>query len=99
MFRSRPVVIGRELTKIHEEFLTGSASELREILAGRPSVKGEFVVVIGWAPPAVSEAEAPLDEAVEALVRDGLPRMEACKRVARERGMSKREVYGKLMRK
>ena len=99
VFASRPVVLGRELTKIHEEFLTGSAAELRENLAARPSVKGEFVVVIGWAAPAASEEDPPLEDAVEALVRGGLPRMEACKRVARDRGISKREVYGKLMRK
>lgn len=99
VFASRPVVLGRELTKIHEEFLTGSAAGLRENLAARPAVKGEFVVIVGWAPPVASEADPPLDEAVEVLVREGIPRMEACKRVARDRGLSKREVYGKLMRK
>jgi 16S rRNA C1402 (ribose-2'-O) methylase RsmI len=36
----RRVTLGRELTKIHEEFLTGEASELREALAKRPSIKG-----------------------------------------------------------
>jgi hypothetical protein len=37
-------------------------------------------------------------EAVEALLRAGTPRMDAIKQVARRRGMSKREVYEKLLR-
>jgi 16S rRNA C1402 (ribose-2'-O) methylase RsmI len=42
--------------------------------------------------------DTPLDEAVEALMRAGTPRMDAIKQVARRRGMSKREVYEKLLR-
>ena len=38
----RRVCIGREMTKIHEEFLVGSAAELLEILKGRGEVRGEF---------------------------------------------------------
>lgn len=43
----RPAAIGRELTKMHEEVLRGTLSELLEELRKRPSLKGEFVVVIG----------------------------------------------------
>lgn len=43
----RPAAIGRELTKMHEEVLRGRLSGLLEELKGRPSLKGEFVVVIG----------------------------------------------------
>ena len=45
----RPAAIARELTKMHEEVLRGRLSELLEDLNGRPSLKGEFVVVIGAA--------------------------------------------------
>lgn len=38
------VAVGRELTKIHEEVLRGRASQLSELLARRPGIKGEFVV-------------------------------------------------------
>ena len=38
----REVVLARELTKIHEEFLRGTPRELQSALAGRPSVKGEL---------------------------------------------------------
>ncbi len=39
-----PIVLGRELTKLHEEVLRGSASEIARILAARPGVKGEIVL-------------------------------------------------------
>jgi len=46
---NRPAAIARELTKMHEEVLRGRLSELLAELKGRPSLKGEFVVVIGAA--------------------------------------------------
>lgn len=42
-----PVVLGRELTKLHEEVLRGRASEVAALLAKRPGVKGEFVLAAG----------------------------------------------------
>ena len=94
---TRPVVVARELTKIHEEFLRGTAAELHAQLAGRDTVKGEITLLIGkaLAPP---PDDTPLDEAVDALVRAGSPRMDAIKQVARRRGLSKREVYERLLR-
>jgi 16S rRNA (cytidine1402-2'-O)-methyltransferase len=90
---SRKVVVARELTKLHEEFLRGPASEVRAKLAGRPSVRGEITLLIGKdeAPPA--KDDTPIEEAVRALEQTGVPRMEAIKRVARARGLSKRECY------
>jgi len=88
----RPVVVARELTKIHEEFLRGTAAEVRAQLASRDSVKGEITLLIGKA-DAPPPDDTPLEEAVEALIRDGVPRMDAIKQVARRRGLSKREVY------
>ena len=92
---SRPVVVARELTKVHEEFLRGSAADLRAQLAGRGSVKGEITLLIGKALAPLID-ETPLADAVEALVSAGMPKMDAIKRVARERGLSKREVYAAL---
>ena len=50
----RPAAIGRELTKMHEEVLRGKVSELLEELKKRPSLKGEFVVVVGAEPSPAS---------------------------------------------
>jgi 16S rRNA (cytidine1402-2'-O)-methyltransferase len=88
----RPVVLARELTKIHEEFLRGTAAEIREALAIRPSVKGEITLMIGKSETAAMD-DTPLVEAVENLVASGISQMEAIKTVARQRGLSKREVY------
>jgi 16S rRNA (cytidine1402-2'-O)-methyltransferase len=93
----RPVVVARELTKVHEEFLRGSAGQIRDQIAAREAVKGEFTIMIGKAtqPP---PDDTPMDEAVDALVRAGAPRMDAIKQVARRRGLSKRAVYDQLLR-
>jgi 16S rRNA (cytidine1402-2'-O)-methyltransferase len=89
---NRPVVVARELTKVHEEFLRGSAAEVRALLESRPSVKGEITLLIGKAEEPASD-DTPIEEAVEACLRAGMSRMEALKEVARKRGLSKREVY------
>ena len=90
---SRPAVVARELTKIHEEFLRGTAAEIRAALAGRASVKGEITLLIGKADSAAAADDTPLEEAVRAAEAQGLSRMDAIKRVAKDRGLSKREVY------
>ena len=93
----RRVVLARELTKIHEEFLRGTPAELRSALAERPSVKGEITVMVARGEATESESDdTPLDAAVEKLIEAGVPRMEALKTVARKRGLSKRDVYKKL---
>jgi 16S rRNA (cytidine1402-2'-O)-methyltransferase len=93
---ARPIVVARELTKLHEEFLRGTAAEIRAQLASRDAVKGEITLLIGKAtePPA---DDRPVDQAVHALIHDGMPRMDAIKLIARRRGLSKREVYEQLL--
>ncbi|MCQ2589881.1 MAG: 16S rRNA (cytidine(1402)-2'-O)-methyltransferase [Treponema sp.] len=43
---TRRVVVGRELTKLHEEIISGSAEELRDDFNSRQSIKGEFAIFI-----------------------------------------------------
>ena len=88
----RPVVIARELTKIHEEFLRGTATELRQALASRDTIRGEITVLVGKGSRHVEPSDS-MTEEVDALIRAGLPRMDAIKAVAKKRGLSKREVY------
>jgi 16S rRNA (cytidine1402-2'-O)-methyltransferase len=91
----RMMVLARELTKIHEEFLRGTPRELQAALAQRPTVRGEMTVMVARGASAETD-DSPLDEAVEKLIEAGIPRMEALKTVARQRGLSKRDVYKKL---
>ncbi len=86
----RPVVLGREITKIHEEYLRGTPAEL---LKTRMALKGELTVLVGRAAGPAAGDEVTLLEAVEAHLRSGLSRMDAIKAVARERGLAKRDVY------
>jgi 16S rRNA (cytidine1402-2'-O)-methyltransferase len=69
----REVSVARELTKLHEEFLVGPVSRVREVLETRESVKGEIVLCIG---PAAATGEDPnaekLDEAIRLMLREGL---------------------------
>jgi 16S rRNA (cytidine1402-2'-O)-methyltransferase len=93
----RPVVLARELTKLHEEFLRGTAAGVRAALAARDAVKGEITLLVGRASEAAGET-TPLEEAVAACVRGGLSRMDAIKAVARRRGIPKSQVYEHLER-
>jgi 16S rRNA (cytidine1402-2'-O)-methyltransferase len=86
-----PVAVAREVTKLHEEFLRGRASEVLAELASRATVRGEITLIVGPR-PARRPAET-LAQSVDRLQAAGLPRMEAIKTAARERGLPKREAY------
>jgi 16S rRNA (cytidine1402-2'-O)-methyltransferase len=94
----REAFLGREMTKIHEEFVAGSLAVLLEAFREREP-RGEVALLVAGAEAgAVRRADAeapsgPLAEAVERLVASGLERREALRRVARERGLSRRQVY------
>ena len=95
------IVIARELTKLHEEFLRGAVSELRTQLAARPSIRGEIVLMLA---PTVAEDENAAQRVsiaveVAALVKAaGISEMDALKRVARDRGIGKSDAYRELQR-
>jgi 16S rRNA (cytidine1402-2'-O)-methyltransferase len=93
----RPVVVARELTKIHEEFVRGTAGQVRAALSARDALKGEITLMIGKAaaPPPDSTS---IEDAVAGLERAGTSRMEAIKQVARQRGISKRVVYERFLK-
>jgi 16S rRNA (cytidine1402-2'-O)-methyltransferase len=94
------VVVARELTKLHEEFLRGPVGDLRTQLAARPSIRGEIVLILA---PAIAESKTTKQPSiaveVAALIKaEGISEMDALKRVARERGMGKSEAYRELQR-
>ncbi len=91
-----PVVAARELTKLHEEFLRGRASEVHAVLAGRDAVRGEFTLLVGPLSSADQAAEVTIPEEVTALEKVGMRRMDAIKEVARRRGLPKRAVYAQV---
>jgi 16S rRNA (cytidine1402-2'-O)-methyltransferase len=95
-----PVVLARELTKLHEEFLRGDAFGVRAQLAERERVRGEMVVLVEARPVVAAVAgDEPIAALVERLMKnEGLSEKDALKRAARERGMGKSEVYREWQR-
>jgi 16S rRNA (cytidine1402-2'-O)-methyltransferase len=97
----RPVVVARELTKIHEEFLRGTAGEVARTLNTRGEIKGEITLLIG---KAAEGAAAPrgvsVRERVEEIMRvEHVDEKAALKRVAKERGISKSEAYREIQQR
>jgi len=103
MGESRLVVVAREVTKLHEEFLRGRAGEVLETLKQRESVKGEITLLIGKAEEGNVGTAAPgrpsLRERVEQIMHEEkVDEKAALKKVAKERGVSKSEAYRELQR-
>jgi 16S rRNA (cytidine1402-2'-O)-methyltransferase len=95
------VVLGRELTKLHEEFLRGRVGEVREQLGGRESIRGEMVLLVDAQPLSASAAAAGasvMERVAELEKSEGLTEKDALKRIARERGVSKSELWRELQR-
>ena len=102
---SRHVVIAREVTKLHEEFLRGRAGEVLANLKQRETVKGEITLLIGK--PEESEARVGTGTLARLSVRqrveqimaeDKVDEKAALKKAAKERGVSKSEAYREWQR-
>ena len=91
---ARQVAVCRELTKLHEEVVRGTAAELAERYAGEPP-KGEIVLVLGPATPAETDLRAPLD-ALRRLVDAGAKPRPAATVVAELTGTSANALYRAL---
>jgi len=98
----RYIVVAREVTKLHEEFLRGRAGEILEQLNSRGEVKGEITLLIGKAEEGDRESSSPrlsVRQRVDQLMsEEKLDEKAALKRVAKERGVSKSEAYRELQR-
>jgi 16S rRNA (cytidine1402-2'-O)-methyltransferase len=91
ILKDRPVVLAREVTKLYEEFIRGTAVDIREHLVRNESTRGEMTIIVGKS----QAREADLDPQTEigSLQEQGIARMDAIKAVAKRMGLPKREVY------
>ena len=93
----RHVVVAREVTKIHEEFLRGRAESVLKLLNSRGSVKGEITFLIAKAEDgALQQASETisLGQRVRDIMKeDKSDEKTALKKVAKERGIGKSEAY------
>ena len=98
----RHVVIAREVTKIHEEFLRGRASAVFATLHSHGDAKGEITLLIAKAEEpaqAVPIARANIRERLNQLMsEENIDEKAALKKLAKEMGVSKSEAYRELQR-
>jgi 16S rRNA (cytidine1402-2'-O)-methyltransferase len=105
------VVVARELSKVHEEFLRGTVGEVRQVLAGRDRIRGEITLLVeapgrgdasAGAPASAQSAATGREKVSDRVARIcaelGVDEKEALKRLARESGQSKSELYRELQR-
>src|SRR6266550_4438925 len=101
VFGKRPMTAGRELTKIHQEFLRGTASELSERLS---TARGEFTIVVGPLTKSIESKEIPLSDADVAREFCHMTKVGGCSRrqivteLAKRSGRSAKEVYSAIER-
>lgn len=94
----RPVVLARELTKVHEEFVRGGAAKVLAALQQR-EVKGEITLVIGKSEGAAVGAKKDIAARLQEIMREQeIDENAALKVVAKEQGISKSEAYRELQR-
>ena len=91
LLHDRPVVLARELTKLHEEFVRGTAAGIRAHLMENQSARGEMTLIIGKREERQTELDAEAE--IERLQKQGMARMDAIKAVAKRMGVPKGEVY------
>jgi len=69
---AREVCVARELTKVHEEYVTGHITDVREEFAGRDQVKGEVVLIVGPAVEAGEREDKEIDRLIDSLLDQGM---------------------------
>jgi len=97
----RHVVVAREVTKLHEEFLRGRAEDVLATLQKRGDVKGEITLLIGKADGAEHAQATPKNvgqRVRELMSSQSLDEKAALKLAAKEFGVSKSEAYRELQR-
>jgi 16S rRNA (cytidine1402-2'-O)-methyltransferase len=91
------IALARELTKLHEEVVSGDAEHVKAAIDGR-ELKGECVLVVYVPAEKVEIADEDLRQRVSgAMERDGLSQRDAIKAVAKELAVPKNRVYAVMM--
>jgi len=98
---TRHVVVAREVTKIYEEFVRGQARDVLEQMRLRDEVRGEITLLFGkeedqGAP--VLEQKNIRQKIRDLMKSEGLDEKDAMKRLAKEMGVSKSEVYREMQK-
>jgi 16S rRNA (cytidine1402-2'-O)-methyltransferase len=93
----RPLSVSREITKLHEETLRGTAEQIAAVLAAKPAIKGEFVIIIGAqekAPESLTDED--ITKAIETALLDHTSG-KAASLVAKKLGLSRDDIYARIL--
>ncbi len=90
---TRKLVLARELTKVHEEFLRGTAPELSNRLAEEDRIRGEFVLIVGGAEIPVTADQETVNRVLEELKAENLPNKSIVRILVNGLGMPRNEAY------
>lgn len=98
LLKDRKIVLVKEITKIHEKVIRGTAKELIEKI---DSPKGEFVIIIEGNNKyeEISFNQYTIEEHYKYYEKEGLEKKDIIKRIAKDRGVSKNEIYMKFLDK
>ena len=97
ILENRQVVLARELTKIHEEFIRGN---IEEIIKVSENLKGEMVLIIEKNDKIEEKnnfENLSLEEHYKLYENQGLQKKEIIKKIAKDRGLNKNEIYQKFV--
>ena len=90
IFGDRYISISREISKLHESIYVGLISQ---VIDSTDEFKGEFVIVVSPDEEGDIEEEISVTDSVNRYIQSGLTKMDAIKRVAKERKRTKSEIY------
>ena len=88
----REIVLAREVSKVHEEFLRGRLTEVAKQIAGR-EIKGELTLLIGGSRGQSEVSQEQIEEEIRKLKDDGLRVKEIAEILGEKYGYSKKEIY------
>lgn len=94
----RRVVLSREITKVFEEHLRFTLDEAIAYYS-EGDIKGEFVVLVEGKPAEIVEVTESIEELMERYMDEGMTEKDAMKQVAKDKGISKSEVYATVKKK
>ncbi len=97
-FGDRQAVLGREMTKPHEEFIRGPLAQIEAALEQRPAVKGEVTLLVGGATGGDIWSAAAVDAAIVQCLTDNQPASAVARDLAKASGMKRADVYERVVR-
>ncbi len=94
MGEEREIVLGRELTKIHEEFWRGSLGDAIALYQETRQPKGEYTLVVaGAVTESLITSEAEIKQELAKMLQQGMTRSQASRHLAKLSSLSRREIY------